>query len=55
MTSFMPVPCYPPPPATLSLFPIIKSLYFLYLFSSYLFLLPFTVVHLLCFFNSTYE
>ena len=46
---------HPPPQTTLSLFPIIKSLYFLYLFSSYLFFLPFTVVHLLCFFNSTYE
>ena len=43
----MPVPCYPQPPAALSLFPIIKSLYFLHLFLSYLFFLPFTVV--ICF------
>ena len=45
----------PSPALTLSLFPIYKSLYSLHLFSSYLFFLPFTDVHLLCFFNSTYE
>ena len=48
-------PVIPSPAATLSLFPIYKSLYSLHLFSSYLFFLPFTDVHLLCFFNSTYE
>ena len=37
----------PPPPTTISLFPIIKSLYFLHQFSSYLLFLPFTVV--ICF------
>ena len=37
----------PPPPTTISLFPIIKSLYFLHRFSSYLLFLPFTVV--ICF------
>ena len=42
-------------PGIPSLFPLIKSLYFLQLFSSYLFFLPFTDVHLLCFFNSSYE
>ena len=45
----------PPPPGTLSSFPIINRLYFLHLFSSYLFFFPFTVVHLLCFYNSIYE
>ena len=35
------------PAGTLSLFPIIKSLYFLHQFSSYLLFLPFTVV--ICF------
>ena len=45
----------PSPAVTLSLFPKYKSLYSLYLFSSYLFFLPFTDVHLLCFLNSTYE
>ena len=45
----------PSPAVTLSLFPKYKSLYSLHLFSSYLFFLPFTVVHLLYFFNFTYE
>ena len=45
----------PSPAVTHSLFPKYKSLYSLHLFSSYLFFLPCTDVHLLCFFNSTYE
>ena len=36
----------PPPPRTISLFPIIKSLYFLHLFSSYLLFLPLSLIHI---------